>query len=186
MKISFTKVALITATIFAITSLANAQSPSSYDIQPVQEVNLNKYLGQWFEIARKPLYFQKMCDYNVSANYSLKSNGNIKVDNTCYDKDGKLKQSIGEAYVQNSPKNSILKVSFLPSLIRWIPVARGDYWILKLDENYQTVLVGSPNKKYLWVLSRNQNPDPKIVDEYLNYAQSLGYDLKDIIKTKQK
>ncbi|WP_174492503.1 lipocalin family protein [Acinetobacter sp. Marseille-Q1623] len=156
------------------------------DIPTVQQVDLNKYLGEWHEIARKPLYFQKMCDYNVTANYSLNSNGNVQVDNKCFDKNGKLNQSIGEAFVQNTPKNSKLKVSFLPSIIRWLPIARGDYWILKLDENYQTALVGTPNKKYLWVLSRTPQLDQSILDEYLNYAKTLGYELNDIIYTQHK
>lgn len=97
-----------------------------------------------------------------------------------------MEQAIGEAYVQNSPSNSILKVSFLPKAIRWIPVGRGDYWILKIDENYQTALVGSPNLKYLWLLSRTPTPNQSEVDDYLNYAKSLGYDLSDLIKTKQQ
>ncbi|MFW1857286.1 lipocalin family protein [Acinetobacter defluvii] len=156
------------------------------DIPTVQQVDLKKYLGEWHEIARKPLYFQRMCDYNVTAHYSLNSNGNVKVDNQCFDKHGNLKQSIGEAFVKNSPNNSKLKVSFLPDIIRWLPIARGDYWILKLDENYQTALVGSPNKKYLWVLSRTTTPDKTIINEYLNYAKSLGYDLSDLIYTKHK
>ena len=85
----------------------------------------------------------------MTANYSLNKNGNMKVDNSCYTKDGKFKQSIGEAFVKNAPFNSKLKVSFLPKAIRWLPVGRGDYWVLKIDENYETVLVGGPDKKYV-------------------------------------
>ena len=65
--------------------------------------------------------------------------------------------------------------------MRWIPVGRGDYWILKLDEDYQTVLVGEPRRKYLWVLSRIPSPKKEIIHEYLNYAKSLGYDIHDVI-----
>ena len=110
----------------------------------------------------------------------------MKVDNSCYSADGKLNQSIGEAYVQNAPANSKLKVSFLPKAIRWLPIGRGDYWVLKIDDGYQTALVRSPNKKYLWVLSRTANPDQATIDEYLNYAKSIGFDLSDLIKTKHK
>jgi lipocalin len=116
----------------------------------------------------------------------LNENGSIRVDNTCYSQDGKLQQSIGVANVQNAPVNSKLKVTFLPKALRWLPVGRGDYWILKIDEDYQVALVGTPNKKYLWLLSRSQTLDPVVVEEYLNYAQHLGYDLKDLIYTKQK
>lgn len=166
----------------SILTLAHAQTEP---LQAVEKIELNKYLGTWHEVARKPLYFQRKCDSNVTANYSLNKNGNIKVDNSCYTKDGKFKQTIGEGFVQNAPSNSKLKVSFLPKIIRWLPVGRGDYWVLKIDENYETVLVGEPDKKYMWILSRSQQPQPEVVQEYLNYAESLGYDLSDLIKTKQ-
>lgn len=159
---------------------------ANQSVQAVNQLDLNKYLGQWHEVARKPLFFQKDCAYNVTANYSLNPNGNVKVDNSCYKADGTMKQSVGEAYVQNAPANSKLKVSFLPKAIRWIPVARGDYWVLKIDSDYQTVLVGEPDKKYLWVLSRNPQPNQQVVQEYLNYAQSIGYDLSDVIYTPYK
>ncbi|MDK1683394.1 lipocalin family protein [Acinetobacter terrestris] len=166
----------------SISTLAHAQTEP---LQAVEKIELNKYLGTWHEVARKPLYFQRKCDSNVTANYSLNENGNIKVDNSCYTKDGKFKQTIGEAFVQNAPSNSKLKVSFLPKIIRSLPVGRGDYWVLKIDENYETVLVGEPDKKYMWILSRSQQPQPEVVQEYLNYAESIGYDLSDVIKTKQ-
>lgn len=101
------------------------------------------------------MYFQNKRGSNVSANSHSNKNGNIKVDNRCYTKDGKFKNSIGEEFVQNAPLNSKLKVSFLPKIIRWLPVARGDYWVLKIDENYQIVLVGEPDTKYMCILSRS-------------------------------
>ena len=183
-KSNLKKIALIGGLVLlGVATFVNANTD---DIPTAPQVDLYKYAGQWYEVARKPLYFQRVCDYNVTANYSLNEKGNIVVDNKCFSKNGKLNQSIGEAFVKNAPKNSQLKVSFLPKIIRWLPVGRGDYWILKLDENYQTALVGSPNKKYLWVLSRDPNIDQQILDEYLDYAKTLGFDLSDIIYTKQK
>ncbi len=154
-------------------------------LQTVEKVELDKYLGVWYEVARKPLYFQNKCDRDVTATYTLNENGNVVVDNRCYTKEGNLTQSIGEAFIENAPFNSKLKVSFLPEAIRWLPFGRGDYWVLKLDENYQTVLVGEPRRKYMWVLSRTPQPDQAVVNEYLEYAKSLGYDVGDVIHTKQ-
>lgn len=151
----------------------------------VEQVQIDRYLGVWYEHARKPLSFQNKCDRNVSAVYTLNENGNIKVDNRCVQKDGTQTGSIGEAFVQNEPHNSKLKVTFLPELIRWLPVGRGDYWILKLDDDYQTVLVGEPKRKYLWVLSREQKIDKDVLNQYLDYAKSVGYNLDDLIYTKQ-
>lgn len=154
-------------------------------LKTVEKLELDKYLGVWYEVARKPLYFQNKCDRDVTATYTLNENGNVAVDNRCYSKDGSLNQSIGEAFVQNAPFNSKLKVSFLPDAIRWLPVGRGDYWVLKIDDDYQTVLVGEPRRKYMWVLSRSPQPDQAVVNEYLEYAKSVGYDVGDVIHTKQ-
>ncbi|OTG68106.1 hypothetical protein B9T25_05280 [Acinetobacter sp. ANC 4470] len=163
-------------------TLAYAQTKP---LQTVDKVQLDKYLGVWYEIARKPMYFQNQCDRDVTATYTLNENGNINVDNRCFSKDGQLKRSIGEAFVQNAPFNSKLKVGFLPEAVRWLPVGRGDYWILKIDNDYQTVLVGEPRRRYMWVLSRSAQPDQAVVNEYLEYAKSLGYNLSDVIHTKQ-
>lgn len=165
--------------------MATVAYAQNQPLKTVDKVELDRYLGVWYEVARKPLYFQNKCDRDVTATYTLNENGNVNVDNKCYSKDGKLNQSIGEAYVQNAPFNSKLKVSFLPSAIRWLPVGRGDYWVLKMDDDYQTVLVGEPKRKYLWVLSRSAHPSEAVVNEYLDYAKSVGYDLGDLIKTQQ-
>lgn len=163
-------------------TMAHAQTKP---LPTVEKVELDKYLGKWYEVARKPLSFQKKCDRDVTAMYTLNENGNIVVDNRCVQKDGTSTGSLGEAYVQNAPYNTKLKVSFLPEAIRWLPVGRGDYWVLKIDEGYQTVLVGEPKRKYMWILSRTPQADKAVVNEYLEYAKSVGYDLSDVIHTKQ-
>lgn len=151
----------------------------------VDQVKLDQYLGAWYEIARKPLSFQDKCDRDVVAQYTLNENGNIQVDNRCVMKNGQTTRSLGEAFIKNPPHNSKLQVSFLPEIIRWLPFGRGDYWILKIDDDYQTVLVGEPDLKYMWILSRSAQPSQDVIDEYLDYAKSLGYDLSDLIHTKQ-
>ena len=163
-------------------TLAYAQTKP---LQTVDKVQLDRYLGVWYEIARKPMYFENKCSRDITATYTLNENGNVSVTNRCFSKDGQLQQSIGEAFVQNAPFNTKLKVSFLPEAIRWLSVARGDYWILKIDDDYQTVLVGEPRRKYMWVLSRSAQPDQAVVNEYLEYAKSVGYNLTDLIHTKQ-
>ncbi len=179
------KIALVAAVVGGLGLAANAFAKNE-PLPTVKQVDLERYLGTWHEIVRKPLSFQNKCAYGVSAQYSLNENGNIKVDNSCYGKEGQFYNSIGEGFIKNPPENSKLEVTFLPELIRWLPVGRGDYWILKLDENYQTVLVGEPRRKYMWVLSRNPELDQATLDEYLNYAKSVGYNLDDLIYTKPK
>lgn len=179
------KIAAGTAVLIALGAVSMAYAKPS-PLKPVEHVELDRYLGVWYELARKPMYFQNKCDYDVTATYTLNENGHVQVVNRCVGKLERKYESVGEAFVANPPLNSKLKVSFLPEAVRWIPVARGDYWILKLDEHYQTVLVGEPSRRYLWVLSRQPNPDQVVLQQYLDYAQSQGYDLSDIIYTQQR
>ena len=151
-------------------------------IQTVSNFDLNRYLGTWYEIARLPMKHQPEDSTDVSAHYSLNENGNIKVQNRCLDEHQQLDESVGEASVVDGP-NGKLEVSFLPEGFRWVPFTKGDYWVLKIDENYQTALVGEPGLKYLWILHRDTVLDEQTKNQYLQYAQSLGYELSDLIHT---
>lgn len=154
----------------------------STSIQTVSNFDLNRYLGTWYEIARLPMKYQPEDSTDISAQYSLNENGNVKVDNRCLDEHQKLDGSVGEATIVDGP-NGKLEVSFLPEGFRWIPFTKGDYWVLKLDADYQTALVGEPNLKYLWILHRETTLDEATKREYLSYAESLGYDLSELIHT---
>ena len=164
-------------------------SPTLYaqdrSLATVPRVELDKCLGLWYEVARKPLFFQKECQKNVTARYTINEYGNVEVDNRCIDQEGNELRSLGEGFVSNAPYNSKIKVSFLPEALRWVPFARGDYWILKIDSQYQMALVGEPKRKYLWVLSRTPHPDEQKVTEYLRYAQTLGFSIKDMVRSEQ-
>ena len=154
----------------------------SHDIPTVSNFNLTQYLGTWYEIARLPMQHQPEDSTDISAVYSLNENGNVRVQNRCLDADGKLDESIGEATIVDA-ENGKLEVSFLPEGLRWVPFTKGDYWVLKLDGNYQTALVGEPNMKYLWLLHRTPTIDETTKQQYLAYAESLGYHLSDLIDT---
>lgn len=183
-SLKLAKVALGIAALLALGTVTIAYAKQA-PLQSVDHVELDRYLGLWYEVARKPMYFQNKCDNDVTATYTLNENGNVHIVNRCFDKQTKQYESIAEGFVVNEPLNSKLKVSFLPELIRWIPIARGDYWILKIDEDYQTVLVGEPKRRYLWVLSRQPHVDQAVLKHYLDYAKSQGYDIKDLIYTPQ-
>ena len=163
----------------ALTSMALASDGKP---QTVQQVDLAKYSGTWYEIARFPMYFQRKCASDVTATYGTLSNGNVSVLNKCRKADGEMMSSTGEASAVNST-NTKLKVSFLPQGLRWIPFTTGDYWILKLDENYQTALVGGPNRKYLWILSRTPNLDEKTYQAYVAAAKQQGFDVSKLERT---
>lgn len=144
----------------------------------VEYVDLNKYLGKWYEIARIDSWFEKGC-VHATAEYSL-DNNIINVLNSCRMNvpNGELKQAHGRARVVPNSNNAKLKVSFLPKALRLFdPFFSGDYWILKIDPNYEVVLVGAPSKKYLWILARSEQIDAGIYNDYIQYAKSLGFDI---------
>lgn len=144
----------------------------------VDSLDLAKYSGTWYEIGRLPMYFQRKCISDVTATYTPKSEGSgITVLNQCAGEDGKSITAEGLAKPVDST-GSKLKVTFLPSWIRWLPVGRADYWVLAHDPSYQTALVGTPDKEYLWLLARSPNISQETYAKYRQIAQQQGYNLK--------
>lgn len=164
----------------AIAAHAETQAPKA-----VEQIDINKYTGKWYEIAHLPVYFQRKCASDTSATYALKADKTVAVINSCRTQSGEMIRSEGVAYPQNAG-NSKLKVSFLPKGLRWIPFTKGDYWVLRIDPDYQTVLVGGPSHKYLWILSRNPQLDTTTYQSYLQTARDYGYDVTKLVKTPQK
>lgn len=151
----------------------------------VDSVDLKKYAGTWYEIGRLPMYFQRNCASDVTANYVEKTDGSgIKVINQCKAQDGSDIVAEGLAKPADAT-GSKLKVTFLPSWIRWLPVGRADYWVLARDADYKTALVGTPDKDYLWLLARSPNVSQETYAKYRQIAQQQGYDLKEFKLTPQ-
>ena len=167
---------ILTLTVAAASSLAPA---AMRPLPTVENVDLRRYQGTWYEIARLPLSWEKKCASDVTANYTLRPDGKIEVVNSCRKADGRFTKSKGSAKPasKNGP-SSKLKVTFF-----W-PFA-GDYWILDLEPEYRWALVGTPNRQYLWILSRTPQLDRQTVDELLGKARALGFDTGKMILTKQ-
>jgi apolipoprotein D and lipocalin family protein len=149
----------------------------------VESVDLERYLGKWYEISSFPQKFQKGCTAST-AEYSMRKDGDIKVLNRCnlQSPDGKLKVAVGRAWVKNKKTNAKLKVQFFLKRFK-LPFFSGNYWILDLDENYESVLVGDPSRKYLWILSRRPVLNQDRYDELVMKADSLGFNTDQLIKT---
>lgn len=150
------------------------------DVTPVPIVDLKRYLGRWYEVRRLPLKWEDETATDVTATYSMNEDGTVRVDNRCFDAAGDASQAVGQATAVDDT-NARLRVNFLPAAIRWIPFTNGDYWVLKLDPDYRVALVGSPNRKYLWVLSREPSLDQARLDPYLAEARRQGFDLTRLI-----
>ncbi|HTN62376.1 MAG TPA: lipocalin family protein [Devosia sp.] len=149
-------------------------------VTAIPKLDLNRYLGRWYEICRLPLKWEDETATDITANYSLNDRGKVKVDNRCFDENGKPSGSVGEATPVDDT-NARLKVTFLPKYIRWIPFTAGDYWVLKLDPDYTTALVGTPDRKCLWLLSREPNLSDYVIQNYLEVANTQGFDLSQLI-----
>ncbi len=151
----------------------------------VQSVDLNKYAGTWYEIARYPNKFQKQCLSNVTAEYVIEKDGDITVINKCKTSNGEIDEAKGKARIKDKQTNAKLEVRFAPKLLSFIPNARGDYWILDLGKDYDYALVGSPDRKYLWVLSRTPQIDGAKYENMMQIAKEEGFNPNRLIKTRQ-
>lgn len=153
-------------------------------LQVVAPVDLKRYAGLWHEQARLPNRFEKPCSGPVTAEYTPLPDGAIEVRNRCQRADGSFDEAIGTARVvrvAGQPGAGRLKVRFAPSWLAWLPLAWGDYWILKLDRDYQVALVGTPDRRYLWVLSRAPQLAPTLLQAELDYARTLGFDVDQVV-----
>ncbi len=150
----------------------------------VESLDLNRYSGLWYEIGRLPLRWEDAEASDITAEYTLQDDGSVRVDNRCIDKGGAPAQAIGRATPVNG-KAGQLEVSFLPQFLRWIPFTKGDYWVLKFDDDYTVALVGTPDCKYLWLLAREPRIDPATEAAYLAEATRRKFDLEKWITPTQ-
>ncbi|WJR66954.1 lipocalin family protein [Neorhizobium sp. CSC1952] len=153
------------------------------EVTAIPSLDLKRYLGRWYEIARLPLRFEDDAATDITAHYSVNSNGKILVDNRCFDKNDRPKQAIGEARPIDET-NAKLKVNFLPAALRWLPFTDGDYWVLKIDPKYRVALVGTPDRKFLWVLARESAISDSTLEDYLAEARRQGFDLTKLIRPR--
>jgi len=172
------KKVFFTTFLILITMSALNSCKTSKELVTVKEVDIDKYLGTWYEIARLPNSFEKDMKC-VTATYSMKDNGKIKVLNKGFKTTkNKFSTAKGVAWVPNSDFPAQLKVSFF-----W-PFA-GNYFIIELDDNYNYALVGDPSRKYLWILSRTPELEESIYNELITIANNNGFETETLIKTEQ-
>jgi len=143
-------------------------------LEVVPHVELEKYLGKWYEIAHLPFRFEDGCS-DITATYSLREDGDVSVLNECL-KNGKVKRAKGKAKIVDKTTGAKLKVTFFWPFY-------GDYWIINLGENYDYAVVGTPNRKYLWILNRTPQMNDKLFSQLIAHAKSKGFNVTNLIKT---
>jgi apolipoprotein D and lipocalin family protein len=146
-------------------------------VTAVAQVDLARYAGKWFEIAAFPMFFQRNCVGDTTAEYALAPDGNVSVTNRCRTESG-FDEAVGKATAVEGGNNARLKVSFF-----W--PFRSDYWVIGLDADYRWAVVGNPNRRYLWVLSRTPQLPKEQLDAALKTAVDQGFDLAQLRYTAQ-
>ena len=150
--------------------------------QTVAEVDLNRYTGLWYEIAKIPNRFQKKCFRDTTAEYTLRPDGRIDVINRCIKKSGQEVVARGIGKIADSATNSKLKVSFVRVL--GIQLFWGDYWIIGLEKNYRYAVVGDPQRKYGWILGRESSLSSEAWQTIEQILIEQGYNPKRFVRTK--
>lgn len=158
---------------------------SNADLPTQAGVDLKQYTGIWYEQARLPNRFQKGCAGDVRADYVLLPDGTLGVTNQCRTKDGgtEVAEGVGRLSKAADPRDPArLEVRFAPDWTSWLPMVWGDYWIIRLEGDYDYSLVGTPDRKYLWVLSREKQADPEVVSRLLDYAGTLAFPVAQVLR----
>ena len=163
----------------------NDGQPANGTLSTIAALDIPRYMGTWFEIAKFPNWFQKKCTGGTKAEYSLKKDGRVQVNNRCRLASGEMSEAIGEARQIGPATSPKLEVRFAPEWLSFLPFVWGDYWVIDLDEHYQLVAVSEPKKEYLWILARTPNIDPNAYQNLLARLAQKGFDLGKLEVTKQ-
>jgi apolipoprotein D and lipocalin family protein len=166
--------------VLGLASCSTVPVRESPPLEVVVQVNIDRYLGKWYEIARYPHWFEENC-HAVTAEYERSEDGSLQVINRCREGglQGDWKEAKGRAYVTDPETNAKLEVTFFWPFY-------GDYWIIALDDNYQWAVVSEPRRQHLWILSRRPEMDPHLYEAITTQLQEKGFDLSFLIRTSPK
>lgn len=142
--------ALVLGLVCFLSLASHAQAP----LATVPRVDLDRYAGRWFEIAKVPNRFQNQCARDTTATYTRRDDGTVAVVNRCVRADGSIDDIAGVARVVDADTRAKLEVSFLPAWLRWTGIGWGRYWVIALADDYRYAVVGEPSREYLWILAR--------------------------------
>lgn len=168
--------------LFTLSFLLIFTASADESLPTAAHVNVKEYVGKWYAITALPQFFTRNCEAQT-ADYAIKDSKSISVLNTCIKKDGSLKTINGQAEIVDTTTNAKLIVTFNNFWTKLFNV-KGDYTIIKLDDSYSTVLVGSSDRKSLWILARTPYLNEDVKNEYLNYAKKLNFDTSKMVDSK--
>lgn len=157
--------------------------PVPAPLQTIERLDVGRYLGTWYEIAKYPNRFQRQCVADTQALYRQREDGQLDVVNRCRQSNGEMTEAVGRARQIGAADSPKLEVRFAPAWLSWLPMVWGDYWVIDLDPAYQLVAVSEPKREYLWVLSRTPAVDAAAYQALLGRLQVKGFDLSKLEKS---
>lgn len=164
---------------------SNEANPRS-DLATIPSLDLPRYLGDWYEIAKFPNRFQRKCTGFTKATYTALPDGRVQVTNRCRLADGSTDVAIGVARQVGAADSPRLKVRFAPAFLSFIPLVWGDYWIIDLDRDYGLAAVSEPGREYLWILSRTPTVSKPAYDALVARLAGQGLDVRKLERTPQE
>lgn len=178
----------ITAIFFAFAPVSDSKAefdPKFPALETVDFVDVQSYMGKWYEVARITQRFQRNCGAS-KAFYELDRRGRVEVTNSCQELNNPehIQSARALARIADPETNAKLKVSFVP-IFRRLGWFSGNYWVIALDDNYQYAMVGEPTREFLWILSRTPVLEEHILEELYEYAQEVGYDISKLERTPE-
>lgn len=186
---SYCRASLISILGLLLIGLGSSQVMAQQGDQSVKTIaalDVPRYLGTWYEVAKFPNWFQKKCVSNTKAVYTAKPDGNLRVLNSCKTATGEISEAEGLARQIGAKGSPKLEVRFAPEWLSFLPLVWGDYWVIDLDPQYQVAAVSDPRREYLWVLSRTPQLDPKVYADLLQRLTQQQFDIQKLELTSQK
>lgn len=165
---------------WALSTMASDES-----LRTIPALEVPRYMGTWYEIAKYPNAFQKKCVKDARADYAALADGTVQVTNRCTMDNGEVDQAVGSARQVGDARSPKLQVRFAPQWLSFLPWVWGDYWVIDLDPEYQLVAVSEPKREYLWVLARPPTVNLHAYEELVARLEKQGFDSRKIVLTPQ-
>ncbi|MBD5801952.1 Outer membrane lipoprotein Blc precursor [Azoarcus sp. Aa7] len=180
----------ILGALLAVTLLGTQAPSAQADAPPaalltIAALDVPRYMGTWYEIAKYPNRFQRHCTGFTQAEYGLQDDGRVRVVNRCRTADGRMDEAIGTARQIGAATSPRLEVRFAPAWLSFIPAVWGDYWVIDLDADYRLAAVSEPEREYLWILSRTPTVAPQALEALRTRLAARGFDLSRLEMTRQ-
>lgn len=159
--------------------------PPAGGLKTIAALDVPRYMGTWYEIAKFPNWFQRKCASGTQAEYSLREDGGVRVVNRCRLDSGETIEAVGTARQIGAAASPKLEVRFAPAWLSFLPFVWGDYWVVDLDADYRLAAVSEPKREYLWILARTPQVAPADYRNLLDRLAQKGFDLGRLEVTRQ-